>query len=111
MTATNPAPLSPAALAGPALASPAGTPVMRLYIEHQAIAARMNDHATSSEECDRLYPLLIEVERRLAAEPAASMADLAAKVLVHTNLREEPNNCCEPALLAECEALVAGAFA
>ena len=68
----------------------------------------MNDHATSSEELDRLRAEQTALEWRLTREPVTCPADLAAKFLASTGLRDDQGTISEPDLLAECEALVAG---
>ncbi|EYD71601.1 hypothetical protein Rumeso_05002 [Rubellimicrobium mesophilum DSM 19309] len=100
---------APAALVGaPALAS-TDTPIMQLFREFEDMEGRINDHATSSEEADRLYPILRNLEDRMAEEPVTCLADLAAKVLALTTLRDEVGSIYDPGVLAECEALVKGA--
>lgn len=96
-----------AVLGAPVLAS-AETPIMVLYREHQATEALMNDTNTSSEEFDRLYIHIGEVEDQMSEIPATCLADLAAKMLALTTLRDEVSTPYDLDLRAECQAFVAG---
>lgn len=84
------------------------TPILRLYREYEALVAYMDDDATPSDEFDRLYPLSTEIEKQMEREPVTCVADLAAKILVLTGLREADSTIYEPSVRTECAAILAG---
>lgn len=94
-----------AALAAPPW--PGETPIMRLYREHQALTERLDDHATTSAEFDESYPHLRVMEDAISEEPLTCLADLAAKVLVLTQIGDTDDSIWTPALREEMRALVA----
>lgn len=85
------------------------SPVMALYRQHQAVLVRYE--GTSDEDGEAIYYEMRALEIRMAELPARSAADLAAKVLVLTQPQHSPDTAEGPALVAECEALVAEALA
>ena len=107
---------SPALLASGALASyatevlpaPAETPVMALYRQLQALFARCEEPGLPEDEFQAAFDLMHEVEQRMTEAPATTLADLAAKVLILTQIRDTTGTIHEPALRDQMEALVAG---
>lgn len=85
------------------------TPVMVLYRQWHALDEAFE--GASNDEQDRLYKLMLEVEWRLTRERATCTADLAAKVLILTSIREDYGTIFEPELREQMEALVAGGAA
>ena len=104
----SPAILAPCLLAGPALAS-TDTPLMRLYRDHEAVRAAFNV-AADGPEADGIYARMLEIEHRIAAEPATSAADVAVKVLVLTQIEYDEDTIYHPGLLSELQGIVAGAL-
>lgn len=104
-----PALLAPALLASPALAA-AGedpdTPVLALFRAWDALHADLE--TIPDEEVEAAAERLHAMERRILAEPATGLRDLAAKVVASSCYGDFP---VEAVVVAECEALLAGGAA
>ncbi len=92
------------------LAPLASTPCLDLYRDRERIDAMME--GATDDEGDDLYNRLLAVEKKLNDEPVTCLADLAAKVLVLTQIREADwGTVYEPQLYEQMEAILAEALA
>lgn len=109
-----PALLAPTLLSGPALAAAqvaaSDSLVLALFREWDELQAFWNDRTRSftEPESDALFAHLSDIEERLLALPVTSLADLAAKLVVGTTFGDFAP---DKAVVAECEALLAGVMA
>ena len=100
-----------ALLPGSIAEAAAETPILSLYRQWAALKDILDNQGQSEEENARLFAVWLDLEERMAAEPATCTQDLAAKMLALSCLPDGSGDSPhDSALEAECEALVAGAL-